>query len=482
MSNQSVQFDPISALLGEDQQNKKHESDQQKAKKPNHDEIPQWRDVRRETPTFVREKDQVSKIKIISFFALLGIGFLIGLLFFLRPTVSETEKRELTPFPSLTWSSFWSGDFTKEVSVWYADTYPLREGMIRASQTMKTAYGIQSVSIKITEHGEDIPTEIPDDIDQYIKDHESETDQPVNPVEGQTINNLYVSGDTAYELYAFNTTAALKYAQAINKAAEALSGKAQVYNVLVPLSYSINLPESTATSLGASSAKDAIRYIFSVVGDNVRKVQILDELTNHKDEYLYFRTDHHWTALGAYYAYVCVCQEMGMSPMVLSDYRTTNEIPGFLGTLYADAGQPASLKSNPDTVVTFKPNSTNDIIHYDGNGTKYTTYGIINGVSKTSNKYLTFLGGDFAYSEIHNPDKHDGSSVLLVKESFGNAFAPFLVDSFEYVYIVDYRYYKEMTLAQLVDTKGIQKVIILNNLVATTATARINELNAFFGS
>ena len=68
MSNQSEQVGPISALLGEDQQNKKHESDQQKAKKPNHDEIPQWRDVRRETPTFVREKDQVSKIKIISIF------------------------------------------------------------------------------------------------------------------------------------------------------------------------------------------------------------------------------------------------------------------------------------------------------------------------------------------------------------------------------------------------------------------------------
>ena len=77
--------------------------------------------------------------------------------------------------------------------------------------------------------------------------------------------------------------------------------------------------------------------------------------------------------------------------------------------------------------------------------------------------------------------KHDGSSVLLVKESFGNALAPFLVDSFEYVYIVDYRYYTQMTLSQLVTEKQIGTVLFVNNLVATSASARVNELLRFIG-
>ena len=70
------------------------------------------------------------------------------------------------------------------------------------------------------------------------------------------------------------------------------------------------------------------------------------------------------------------------------------------------------------------------------------------------------------------------TTVLLVKESFGNAFAPFLVDSYEYVYVVDYRYY-EGTLSQLVQNKGVDDVIFLNNVVASTGSARLSEMEDF---
>jgi hypothetical protein len=98
-----------------------------------------------------------------------------------------------------------------------------------------------------------------------------------------------------------------------------------------------------------------------------------------------------------------------------------------------------------------------------------------------SSKYNCFLMGDQPLIEIHNENiaaDRKGSTVLLVKESFGNAFAPFLVDSYEYVFVVDYRYYNG-TLSQLVSEKGVDDVIFLNNIVATTGGARLAEMADF---
>ena len=95
-------------------------------------------------------------------------------------------------------------------------------------------------------------------------------------------------------------------------------------------------------------------------------------------------------------------------------------------------------------------------------------------------QYNCFLLGDHALSEIHNETKADGSSVLVVKESFGNAFVPFLVDSYEYVYVVDARYY-DGDLTAFVTERGIRDVIFINNLSATGSSARMDELEEFIG-
>ena len=475
-------FDPIAALLQDPKQKETKPSPGPDKPVPEAEPggLSPWRAFQSRTDYTQKENRRDCGIKLLAFFGVLILGFVIGCLWFLRPAFSEAEKRDLSAYPELTWNSFISGEYTKAVSGWYADTYPLREPMIRVSQTLGAMHGIQTTLVKINEQGDEIPDEPdagPIDPNKVL---ESETGgEPVSPG-GETIHNLYVSGNTAYELYMFNKATSDRYAAALNRAAASLSGKAAVYDLLVPLSYSVNLDPAVWKNLGASDAEAAMNYIYKGLS-GVTSVPILDTLKEHKSEYLYFRTDHHWNAYGAYYAYVCFMQKLGLAPTPLSAYTDVRKLDGFLGTLYADADRPAALEQDPDTATVFRPISTNDIVHYDGAGAKYTTYGIVNGVSKSTNKYLAYLGGDFAYSEIHNPDKHDGSSVLLVKESFGNALAPFLVDSFEYVYIVDYRYYTQMTLSQLVTEKQIGTVLFVNNLVATSASARVNELLRFIG-
>jgi hypothetical protein len=249
--------------------------------------------------------------------------------------------------------------------------------------------------------------------------------------------------------------------------------------MIVPLSYSINLTPETQQKLGVSDGEDAINYMFGKMSEDVVKVRIFENLYRHRDEYLYFRTDHHWTALAAYYAYEAFCQASGQEATPLSDYEKL-AFEGFVGTHYAASGNNAKLSSNPDTVYAYVPNGTNTIAVTERNG-KTTNYSVVNRATdawyKAANsKYNCFIAGDNPLSVVHNPKIQDGSSIVVVKESFGNALIPFLVDQYESVYVLDYRYYTG-SLADFVKEKNAQQVLFINNLSATGAAARLNEID-----
>jgi hypothetical protein len=196
----------------------------------------------------------------------------------------------------------------------------------------------------------------------------------------------------------------------------------------------------------------------------------------HRNEYIYFRTDHHWTALGGYYAYVDWCNTKGIAPIPLSQYNTATYY-GFTGTFYTAAGQSSSLKENADNVVTYEPfnNHTCTITRVDGTEYKWDVVKDVSDYGSTL-KYLTFIGGAHPLTEIHNPNINNGSSIVVVKESYGNAFVPFLVDSYEYVYVIDYRHWSG-DLADFVTDKGIDDVLFLNVINATSTKARVDEMS-----
>ncbi len=414
---------------------------------------------------------------------LLCLGFFVGFLWFLRPTVSETEKRELTDFPSFEPDTFLSGAYTDGIGVWYADTYPGREALIKAYHAVESLFGIRNEQFQGSV-GDDVP-------DETMGEAPSETDPADRPVSGgesgEQVGGYYVSGDTAYELYAFSDAGARRYAALINKAADKLNGKAAVYDIIIPLHYTYALSADVQDSMDLPDGGKTVRYIYSGLDDGVRAVDAHAALMAHRDEYIYFRTDHHWTATGAYYAYDAFCREAGITPTPLASYEKLS-FGGFLGTLYAKTGEPAALKNRPDTVEAYVPMGTNAMVTHQENGEVIDWYSIVN--KKTdewyqaaASKYNCFIAGDHPLIEIHNESisaDRKGSTVLLVKESFGNAFAPFLVDSYEYVYIIDYRYY-DGTLTEFVTSHGVDDVIFLNNIVATTAGARLSEMEKLVG-
>lgn len=143
----------------------------------------------------------------------------------------------------------------------------------------------------------------------------------------------------------------------------------------------------------------------------------------------------------------------------------------YMGALWVE-----HFRNSTDTLYAYEPFSTNELKMIN-NENDFVDYNIITDVSKwnKTSKYSTFIGGDNAYTEINNPDVTDGSSVLVIKESFGNAMIPFLVENFENVYVVDYRYFNG-TITELVDNKGIENVVFVNNISITSTRDRIDEL------
>ena len=160
--------------------------------------------------------------------------------------------------------------------------------------------------------------------------------------------------------------------------------------------------------------------------------------------------------------YQKLCEQMGIEP-VAWDGQQSMRFDGFLGTYYGQLLDPA-MAANPDYVEAHIPNSTNDLTYWDDAGTEVQA-NVITDVSgwNQNSLYNTFIAGDQPLEHVHNPEKDDGSSCLVIKDSFGCAFAPLLVDNFEDLYIMDFRYYSG-SIPDFVTENGIQNVVFVNNI------------------
>lgn len=288
---------------------------------------------------------------------------------------------------------------------------------------------------------------------------------------------VYVVGSAGYEMYNYVGSLAEKYQSTVNAVADSLSGVSQVYAMAIPLSSGITLPDELFSDIPGSDQAQAEKDILAGMGQNVKTIPLHDVMMSHRTEYIYFRTDHHWTALGAYYAYVQFCTAKGIMPHNLSDYEVS-QFPGFLGSFYNDGGKPDAMKNDPDTVNAYHPVSATASMKYGDNENSTLTGGQVifdESTASASLKYGTFIMGDNPFTVIENPEVSNGESCIVVKESFGNAFVPFLVDHYQTVYVVDYRYYSG-SVTQLARDKGVKDVLFVNNLSAIRGSYQMGKL------
>ncbi len=281
----------------------------------------------------------------------------------------------------------------------------------------------------------------------------SPTSKPARDDDGKTIGKVLIYKDSAYALFPFSEDSANYYVKILNQFRQEAGDGVTVYSMLAPTSMEF-LQEEKYQKL-TDSQKDTIAYVNAKL-KGVVPVDAYTPLSEHSREYVYFRTDHHWTALGAYYAYTGFAAAAGFEPVSLGKYET-DIIEGYIGSMYETTGS-SNLKRNPDTITVYKPFTKNEYNIYYGSAIKMKVIDMSHADKKI--KYRVFLSGDRPLGIIKT-DVGNGKKILVIKDSYGNAMVPFLLPHYEEIYVVDPRQY-EKNIFSLIRDNDIQEVLFLN--------------------
>ena len=282
-------------------------------------------------------------------------------------------------------------------------------------------------------------------------------------------NNMIRVDNAAYELCSYDENTYSVYATLVNSVAQELAGQTTVYALTIPTGYGVKLPNDIQKKLPSySNQGESIEKLFAKLDSSIVPVRCFDNLMAHRDEYLYFRTDHHWNGIGAYYAYEAFCEAKGVQPYTM-DQRKLLTFDGFLGTLYANSSYDDNLLP-ADTVYAYKPYSDSTAMTFydnNGNGTAWQVVMDVTGWS-AGTLYNTFAAGDNPLSVLTNSAVTDGSVCVVVKESYGNALMPYLIDHYSTIYEIDYRYWNG-NIVEFAKEKGADDLIFANNVMMISA-------------
>lgn len=294
-------------------------------------------------------------------------------------------------------------------------------------------------------------------------------------------NDVYLVGeDTAMELLAYTETNCAEYAAAVNAAAAVLP-EVNVYNIALPSAAEFYGPGALYTD-----QISGIRSIYKKLDPSVMPINAAGELWAHADEKLYFNTDHHWTQRGAYYAYKAFIENKGWEADPIESFETQN-VDSFLGSwikeLQGTVGADI-LGAHPELLERFMPKVEYSGAVYDDMRMQKLAADNWDAIRLDDNTYTTFLGGDMPL--IHyKTSLANGRSIAVVKESFGNAFVPWLLNSYEDIYVIDPRNFngfgghnEEFKLRAFYDeTASFDDLIIISYPNSTTSSLRQNILN-----
>jgi len=343
---------------------------------------------------------------ITSFFCLLlAVSALIGLLMPDR-YYSEREKRTLTQKPKFTVANFISGEFSDELEKYLTDQVPLRDGWVTMKTYMELAIGKrESVGVYICK-------------DKYLMDKFTSYSKK------QLVANAAALVDLQEKL-----------------AAEGIS----MNTILVPMAAQVLTDKLPAYAPVADYA--AILQVLTDAG--VDTTDVLSALVAHSSENIYYRTDHHWTSLGAYYAY---CAWRGIEPNV-DEWTQEVLCDDFYGTTW----NKVPLPTVPAEEITAWYKHINRSVSY--NNGQYETDSIYERKYLSgSDQYAVFLNSNQAQTVIEGSGK--SGKLLLIKDSYGNTFSQFPVEDYAEIHVLDLRFFKG-DVVEYARENGITDALVL---------------------
>lgn len=362
-----------------------------------------------------RRKQKVRETLIGIVFVLILFVFMIVNIIVPDKTKSEMENRMLTTKPKLRWSSLVNGDFTDKFESYMSDQFVGRDFW-------------RNVKVSIDQLGGGR-------VENGV----------IEGKHGQLMEQIEVADED-------HLAANLK---AIKSFAESQSD-IPVKVMLVPDAANV-----LKKSLPAFAKVEDQTQMFSMVkkdlGNSVEWIDVAPELGKHTDEKIYYKTDHHWTSLGAFYAFQASASSFGVDGDVSGNFVSYAVTKNFNGSLASKSGMNLKEKEQIDIYVP-KDADTDLIVDYVDEG-KRTTSLYDSSKLKEKDKYAVFLGGNFSLLDIRtvstNKDK-----LLVIKDSFANSFIPFLTPYYREIVVVDPRYYSG-TINDIMDSYRISQVLFL---------------------
>jgi len=392
-------------------------------------------------------------------------------------TTSESENRALKALPEFSLGAFFLEKYTSDFEGYYTDTFPLREKMLSVNGELNKLYyfslyaadgsdGGMTLVIPhggdhIADGGEALTTPPPSETPATpspnpVNSSEPSAPPPIEPSPEPTpsplpelddpdgtdlaTGSIIIVGDRAMEIVSSTPSIVTKYAAAINLYAEKMPNS-RIINLITPNGGAFYSPEEYRSGIHDQQAM--ISEMYGQLDEGIVAVDAYSKQRAHIDEYLFFRTDHHWTQLGAYYAYAAMCDALEIDVVPLEDFET-GEIPNFVGSMYGFTSkypQSSVLKNNPDTVHWWRPmRDFQGRVYTDSRMNESSAFNIavIASATQASNKYLIFISGDNPLTKI-TTDVDNGKKIAVIKESYGNAFVPYLVNHYEEIYVIDPR-------------------------------------------
>ena len=441
----------------------------------------------------------MKKLYTILLVFLLSVMMLVGVISLVDrdATESEMENRKLASKPKFSLSALWDGSYISELETYYSDTFPGREALLKANKVLNKFYyfsGSEENAMLVIDFDGDVaqggealkpvepeadPVE-PETPAELPEQEEPETTEPVQEEEPEinydemdfttTDNSIIILGTSALDIPTGSEEIIGRYSTAINNIQTALGNQVRMISLVTPNSGQFYSPTEFHT--GSHDQKWMIDLCYSKMNVDVMTVDAYSVLEKHKKEDIYFRTDHHWTALGAYYAYTAFCETVGFEPVKLDQFRS-GSYDGFVGSMYGYTSQyPQSqvLKENPDTLVYYCPiEDTQAAFFANAQMDMAQAYWIdvvnTNLPDSEKNRYMCFLSGDHPVVRITS--SADGETCLVLKDSYGNAFIPFLTSHYSEIYVIDPREFNadgkpSLDLVSFVQEHEVEDVLALN--------------------
>ncbi len=273
------------------------------------------------------------------------------------------------------------------------------------------------------------------------------------------------------ELVSSSKSDAEKYAGVINAVAESVPD-VNVYNILVPTSAEFYAPLSMYPN-----QLSGIQTVYKNLSDKVTPINVYDALKEHCDEKIYFKTDHHWTQRGAYYAYKAFIEQKGGT---IDDLSVFENIPSynFVGSFagFAKGTQAGNIMRNsPELLERFVPKYATVGTVFSDCAVTHSQY-TVKAVNTANNSYSSFIGGDAPITVFYT-DAPSDESIAIIKESFGNAFATWAMHNYKKVCIIDPRKfngfggnYNHFNLKSFCDKMAIDDVVFINYPVVVSSS------------